>query len=75
MPTSSGSLALTAYVGDAAVLFAFSLDPAELKTNELANFSPAMPGGISAKINGLTNKSAKSISEPVQKSKNSHSTK
>jgi phosphatidylserine/phosphatidylglycerophosphate/cardiolipin synthase-like enzyme len=39
MPTSSGSLALTAYVGDGAVLLAFSLDVAELKTNELAGFS------------------------------------
>jgi hypothetical protein len=30
MPTSSGSLALTAYVGDGAVLLAFSLDAAAL---------------------------------------------
>ena len=39
MPTSSSSLALIAYVGDGAVLLAFSLDPGELKVNELAGFS------------------------------------
>lgn len=39
MPTNSGSLALTGYVGDGAVLLAFSLDPDELKANELAGFS------------------------------------
>jgi hypothetical protein len=39
MPTNSGSLALTGYVGDGAILLAFSLDPDELKANELAGFS------------------------------------
>jgi phospholipase D-like protein len=39
MPSSSGSLALTGYAGDGAVLLAFSLDPSELKANELAGFS------------------------------------
>jgi hypothetical protein len=39
MPTSSSSLALTAYAGDGAVLLAFSLDPDELKAHELVGFS------------------------------------
>jgi phosphatidylserine/phosphatidylglycerophosphate/cardiolipin synthase-like enzyme len=39
MPASSNALALTGYVGDGAVLLAFSLDPNELKANELAGFS------------------------------------
>jgi hypothetical protein len=39
MPASSNALALTGYVGDGAVLLAYSLDPELLKTNELAGFS------------------------------------
>jgi len=39
MPASSDALALRGYVGDGVVLLAFSLDPDELKTNELAGFS------------------------------------
>jgi len=39
MPSSSSSLALMGYAGDGAVLLAFSLDPEELKANELAGFS------------------------------------
>jgi len=39
MPASASALTLTGYVGDGAVLLAYSLDPDLLKTNELAGFS------------------------------------
>jgi phosphatidylserine/phosphatidylglycerophosphate/cardiolipin synthase-like enzyme len=39
MPVSSNALTLRGYVGDGAVLLAYSLDPGELKAHELAGFS------------------------------------